>query len=57
MSWVIERGGIDFLMVGAQSFGRERFSGRGAIAMAARALMLYIDPDNAKMFTNMRNPN
>lgn len=47
---LIECGGIDFLMAGAESMGRSRLARRGAVAAAARALMFHIDPDHASMF-------
>ena len=47
---LIETGGIDFLMAGAQAMGRSRLARRGAVAAAARALMFHLDPDHATLF-------
>ena len=47
---LIECGGIDFLMAGAESMGRSRLARRGAVDAAIRALMFHIDPDHATMF-------
>ena len=47
---LIECGGIDFLMAGAESMGRSRLARRGAVDAAVRALMFHIDPDHATMF-------
>ena len=47
---LIECGGIDFLMAGAESMGRSRLARRGAVDAAVRALMFHIDPDHASMF-------
>ena len=47
---LIECGGIDFLMSGAESMGRSRLARRGAVDAAVRALMFHIDPDHATMF-------
>ncbi len=47
---LIECGGIDFLMAGAESMGRSRLARRGAVDAAIRALMFHIDPDHASMF-------
>ena len=47
---LIETGGIDFLMAGAQAMGRSRLARKGAVAAAARALMFHLDPDHASLF-------
>ena len=47
---VIELGGLDFLVQGAESMGAKRCRGKAMIHAAARALALYLDPDNAEMF-------
>lgn len=49
-AWILEHGGVDFLSAGAEAMGRKKLKGSGAVAMAARALMFYIDPDTARMF-------
>lgn len=52
MNWIIEHNGIDFLVKGAESIGRDRLQKKSAIVAASRALVFYIDPDNAAMFGN-----
>lgn len=49
---LLELGGLDFLILiaGAESFGQQRCKGKCMVAAAARALALYLDPDNAEMF-------
>ena len=48
---LIELGGMDFLVKGAESRGRSRCANSGTILAAVRALGLYLDPDNAAMFS------
>ena len=48
---LIELGGMDFLVKGAESMGRSRCANSGTILAAVRALGLYLDPDNAAMFS------
>ena len=48
---LIELGGMDFLVKGAESMGRSRCANSGTILAAVRALGLYLDPDNAVMFS------
>ena len=38
-------------MKGAESMGRSRCANYGTILAAVRALGLYLDPDNAAMFS------
>lgn len=47
---LIELGGMDFLVKGAESMGRSRCANSGTILAAVRALGLYLDPDGAVMF-------
>lgn len=47
---LIAKGGLDFLLAGAESLGAKNCSGKNMVAAAARALALYLDPDNAVMF-------
>lgn len=47
---LIESGGIDFLVKGAESMGRRRLARRGTVAAAVRALMFHLDPDHASLF-------
>ena len=47
---LLELGGLDFLVQGAESMGAKRCRGKATVRAAARALALYLDPDNAKMF-------
>ena len=44
-------GGMDFLVKGAESMGRSRCANSSTILAAVRALGLYLDPDNAAMFS------
>ena len=55
MERLIETGGIDFLMAGAQAMGRSRLARKGAVAAAARALMFHLDPDHATLFWKSGN--
>ena len=48
---LIELGGMDFLVKGAESMGRSRCANSSTILAAVRALGLYLDPDNAAMFS------
>lgn len=48
---LIELGGMDFLVKGAESMGRSRCANSGTILAAVRALGLYLDPDGALMFS------
>lgn len=50
MAWIIEHDGIDLLVKGAESLGKDRLLRKSAVVSAARALVFYIDPDNARMF-------
>jgi len=47
---LIELGGLDFLMAGAESMGARRCMNKKTISAAVRALELYLDPDKAAMF-------
>ena len=47
---LIELGGMDFLMKGAESMGKSRCGNSSTVLAAVRALALYLDPDNAAMF-------
>lgn len=49
---LIELGGLDFLINGAESMGATRCRTKGAIPAAARALAFYLDPGGADMFKN-----
>lgn len=48
---LIELGGMDFLVKGAESMGRSRCANSSTILAAVRALGLYLDPDGAVMFS------
>ena len=50
MGRIIELGGLDFIIKGAESMGQRRCKRQSAVVAAARALALYLDPDNAEMF-------
>ena len=47
---LIELGGIDFLVGGAESIGKERCANKSMLQAAIRALALYLDPETAEMF-------
>ncbi len=48
---LIELGGMDFLLKGAESMGRDACSGSGMVRAAVNALLFHLDPENAAMFT------
>jgi len=50
MRQIIDHGGLDFLIKGAEAIGRDRLLNKKAIPMAARAVVFYIEPDRAAMF-------
>ena len=50
MGRLIELDGLDFLVKGADSMGRNRCNRPSSVAAAVRALALYLDPDHAAMF-------
>ena len=47
---LIDLDGMDFLIKGAESIGRQRCANAGMVLAAVRALALYLDPDTAAMF-------
>ena len=47
---LIELGGMDFLVKGAESMGEERCGTATMVIAAVRALALYLDPESAVMF-------
>lgn len=47
---LIELGGMDFLVKGAESIGEERCGTVTMVIAAVRALSLYLDPESAVMF-------
>ena len=53
MERVLELGGLDFIIKGAESMGQQRCNRPSAVVAAARALSLYLDPDNAAMIGGM----
>ncbi len=55
MGRIIELGGLDFIIKGAESMGQRRCNRQSAVVAAARALTLYLDPDNAEMFGSVEN--
>ena len=57
MAWIIEHDGIDFLVKGAESTGKSRCQSKATILAAARAVALFIDPDNAVMFADRATGN
>ena len=54
MRQIIDHGGLDFLIKGAESMGQQRCGRPSAVVAAARVLALYLDPDNAAMFGGVR---
>ena len=54
MERVIELGGLDFIIKGAESMGQKRCNRPSAVVAAARALALYLDPDKAEIFGEQR---
>ena len=54
MERVIELGGLDFIIKGAESMGQKRCNRPSAVVAAARALALYLNPDKAEMFGEQR---
>lgn len=54
MERVIELGGLDFIIKGAESMGQKRCNRPSAVVAAARALAFYLDPDKAEMFGEQR---
>ena len=54
MGRIFELGGLDFIIKGAESMGRQRCKCQSAVIAAARALALYLDPDNVAMFEEKR---
>lgn len=47
---LIELGGMDFLVKGAESIGEQRCGTATMVIVAVRALALYLDPESAVMF-------
>lgn len=47
---LIELGGMDFLIKGAESMGQQRCSAKSIVIAAVRALALFLDPENTVMF-------
>ncbi len=54
MERVIELGGLDFIIKGAESMGQKGCNRPSAVVAAARALAFYLDPDKAEMFGEQR---
>ncbi len=46
---LLESGGVDFLVKGAEALGRARAGNRTMIEAAARAVILWVDFDNATL--------
>jgi len=53
----MELDGLDFLVKGAESLGAAKCARSAFIIAAVRALALYLDPDNARMFGARENGN
>ena len=50
MDHLLEHGGVEFLMAGAEAIGKDRAKTPKMVRAAARAVAFYVDPDNAIMF-------
>ena len=50
MDHLLEHGGVDFLMSGAEAIGKDRAKRPSMVKAAAMAVALYIDPEGAVMF-------
>ena len=50
MNHLLEHGGVEFLMSGAEAIGKERAKRPSMVKAAAMAVAFYIDPDGAVMF-------
>lgn len=52
MNHLLEHGGVEFLMSGAEAIGKERAKRPSMVKAAAMAVAFYIDPEGAVMFPN-----
>ena len=50
MNHLLEHGGVEFLMSGAEAIGKERAKRPSMVKAAAMAVAFYVDPDGAVMF-------
>ena len=50
MEHLLEHGGVEFLMAGAEAIGQKRARTPAMVKAAARAVAFYVDPDGAVMF-------
>ena len=50
MNHLLENGGVEFLMAGAEAIGKDRARKPAMVKAAARAVAFYIDPEGAVMF-------
>ena len=50
MDHLLEHGGVELLMAGAEAIGKDRAKTPKMVKAAARAVAFYVDPDNAIMF-------
>ena len=50
MEHLLEHGGVEFLMSGAEAIGKERAKRSSMVKAAAMAVAFYVDPDGAVMF-------
>ena len=50
MNHLLEHGGVELLMAGAEAIGKDRAKTPKMVKAAARAVAFYVDPDNAIMF-------
>lgn len=50
MNHLLEHGGVEFLMSGAEAIGKDRAKRPSMVKAAAMAVAFYIDPDGAVMF-------
>ena len=50
MSHLLENGGVEFLMAGAEAIGKDRAKSPKMVKAAVWAVAFYIDPDGAVLF-------
>ena len=50
MDHLLEHGGVELLMAGAEAIGKDRAKTPKMVKAAARAVAFYVDPEGAVMF-------
>ena len=53
MDHLLEHGGVEFLMSGAEAIGKDRAKRPSMVKAAAMAVAFYVDPDGAVMFPDV----